>query len=984
MSRFCGRVLLVLTVMITFGGGAAAADGQMTPQETVASLKVPEGLEVSAWASEPAIINPTNIDIDSRGRVWATEAANYRGSIMRPEGDRIVILEDTDGDGKCDNSKVFAQDKSLHAPLGICVLGNRVYVDQSPSILIYTIDESGDHPAGKPKVFLTGFGGVDHDHGIHAGVFGPDGRYYSNCGNAGGEGFVKNAKGEPVVDTTGSELGLLSKTYRGQPKSKNVIGYQQGLAFRCKLDGSGLETLGHNFRNDFELAVDSFGTVFQCDNDDDGNESARLLYVMEGGNFGYRGPRGTEWQRDADIFPDQSRPEAHWHQRWPGVVPNLLNLGTGAPSGMCIYEGDLLPESYRGQILVADPLPNAIKAYRIEPSGAGYRAEGSDLVRGKDQWFRPSDLCVAPDGSIFIADWYDPGVGGHSTADTRPGQLHGRLYRLAPAGAKPIVPQLDLQSTGGQVAALASPNLATRYLAYNELAHSGENATQALSKVFNGSANPRLRARAFWLLSRNLNGPRFVREGLRDKDANLRVVALRAARLIGMDMPTLASEMLGDNSPFVLRELCLAMNYQPTDKALPLLVRLADRYDGQDRWYLEAFGIGCTGREKEVLATWLKDRANKSKKAADGITWRLKREVPGVDDLPPKHQLVTSWWALAPFDGTAADSMNKDFGVEKSAAKIDLRATAIGLDGKTLKWEKIQTTDGAGGKWVDFYQFCADRGFRTDNVIGYFAACIVSPADQKAKLGFGSDDGIRVWLNGLPILKRDAQREARLGEDVVTVNLHRGNNVLLCKLRNGGGGSGLIAAVAAWPEITFSDDLRSTPPPEPTSTVALNPDQTKNGGKLPPIEQLAAMSGDPRAGAAVFRNTSGANCITCHQIGNEGRMVGPPLNSIGSKLSKAQIYDAILHPSNSILMGYESWVVKTKKGDAESGLLVEETPDHITIKDAAGKYHDIPLDQVAKKVKQTVSLMPEGLANAMTQQNLVNLVEYLASLKEKP
>jgi putative heme-binding domain-containing protein len=112
-------------------------------------------------------------------------------------------------------------------------------------------------------------------------------------------------------------------------------------------------------------------------------------------------------------------------------------------------------------------------------------------------------------------------------------------------------------------------------------------------------------------------------------------------------------------------------------------------------------------------------------------------------------------------------------------------------------------------------------------------------------------------------------------------------------------------------------------------------------------------------------------------------MIGPPLTVIGSKLNKGQLYEAILYPSASILMHYETWVVKTRSGDVASGLLVEDTPDHITLKDSDGKYHDIPTGDIAKKVMQKVSLMPEGLSEAMTKQDLINLVEFLSTRKAR-
>src|SRR5262245_60061034 len=136
---FLGAAAIALLSSLAAPPGAVLA--QVSPDETLKSFELAEGLEASVWATEPMLVNPTNIDIDARGRVWVLEGANYRGSITRPEGDRIVILEDTDGDGKADSQKVFAQDPALASPLGIAVLGNKVYVSQSPNLWVYTIDE---------------------------------------------------------------------------------------------------------------------------------------------------------------------------------------------------------------------------------------------------------------------------------------------------------------------------------------------------------------------------------------------------------------------------------------------------------------------------------------------------------------------------------------------------------------------------------------------------------------------------------------------------------------------------------------------------------------------------------------------------------------------------------------------------------------------------------------------------------------------------
>ena len=271
---------------------ASRASAQKSPEETVADMQTPDGLEVKLWAHEPDVQKPTNMDIDSRGRVWITEGTNYRRVHYSPDGDRILILEDTHHTGVCDSRKVFVEDKRLNAPLGICVLGDKVIVANSPDVLIYTIDASGDHPTGPPVVLFNGFEGADHDHGVHKAVFGPDGRLYFNSGNEGTKGFIHH-DGQPVVDSFGSQVGLQSIIFRGKDKKPGVTGYQQGMAFSCNPDGSDFEVVATNFRNNYELCVDSFGTVWQSDNDDDGNQGTTMNYVMEGGNFGYVGPDGS-------------------------------------------------------------------------------------------------------------------------------------------------------------------------------------------------------------------------------------------------------------------------------------------------------------------------------------------------------------------------------------------------------------------------------------------------------------------------------------------------------------------------------------------------------------------------------------------------------------------------------------------------------------------------------------------------------------------
>ena len=145
---------------------------------------------------------------------------------------------------------------------------------------------------------------------------------------------------------------------------------------------------------------------------------------MPYGNYGYTDEiTGEGWDANR-INIEDSIPLRHWHLNDPGEIPNLLQTGAGSPTGMLIYEGDLLPKKFQGQMIHCDAGPNVVRSYPVTKNGAGYTAEIINIVEGKnDKWFRPSDVCVAPDGSLIIADWYDPGVGGHQAGD----QTRGRI-----------------------------------------------------------------------------------------------------------------------------------------------------------------------------------------------------------------------------------------------------------------------------------------------------------------------------------------------------------------------------------------------------------------------------------------------------------------------------------------------------------------------------------------------------------------------------
>lgn len=649
---------LLLGGLTLVGSNAQPAPAAPPPAEpegpTVVPLEMftlPEGLEITLWAQSPQLRNPTNMDIDAAGRIWVTEGVNYRRNQTRePAGDRIMVLQDTDGDGVADSSHVFVQEPTLIAPLGIAVIDNKIIVSNTPDLIVYTdVDRNlrFDPQIDKREVLLTGFNGRNHDHSLHSVTFGPDGLWYFNHGNSGalftdrsGQTFRVGHVYDPVRSGGGTPMFGWTPPEVAGARSDDGHVYVGGFSMRMHSDGTRVEVIGHNYRNSYEQVVTSFGDLFQNDNDDSG--SCRTSFLLEYGNAGFFSADGQRtWQ--ADRRPGQPAWRAHWRQDDPGVMPAGDVYGGGAPTGILFYEGDLLGEKWRGLLLSSESARNTLFGYFPKADGAGYALErfdfltsnaerdfaGTDFKRGRPSnetktFFRPSDVTVGPDGAIYVADWFDPRVGGHADLDKT---TSGAIYRIAPKGFKAAVPKIDPSTLEGQIAALRSPAINVRALGYVGLRDRGPAAVPAVAALLKDS-NPYIRARAIWLLA-ELGDAGVARvEGLlKDADAQNRITAFRALRRIDRKVVAHAATLARDASPAVRREAALAMRDRSFAEAKNVLLTVAQGYDGKDRTYLEAWGTGASKKEAELydalMATARERDPLKWSPAFSGLVWRL-------------------------------------------------------------------------------------------------------------------------------------------------------------------------------------------------------------------------------------------------------------------------------------------------------------------------------------------------------------------------
>ncbi len=710
--------------------------------------------------------------------------------------------------------------------------------------------------------------------------------------------------------------------------------------------------------------------------------------------------------------------------------------GQGHQPEFLVYEGDQLPERFLNQLIHCDAGPNVVRSYAVTPSGAGYTAEINDVLNGtRDQWFRPSDVCVAPDGSLIVADWYDPGVGGHRQGDVD----RGRLFRVSLPGKPYSTPAPDFESISGAAKALLSPNVATRYLAFQKLKSEGAAAESELAKIYQKNSNPRFRARALWLLGQ-IEGrtDHYVATAIKDSDADIRITGLRLARRMGIDLTPVLEALLSDDAVAVRREVAVALRELKSPQKPSIWAQLAAMHDGQDRWYLEALGIAAGNEWDACLDAYLKLRSTRRDlpppNQVEDIVWRSratrssdeiakmivaygsgKKKVgestsPAASiagmfralDFQPAEQRVKAARGLLHND--VRSQFTQELSHEIIAEALQRAGSDLSNDPEAVAalTEVLNSTKGTS----QFIQLVKRFGL-SQQYPELLKLAQEKPAEQlgveaiSALLELNQTELLLSHLKGadpaLAVRTAEVMGNSSQGAiagpllDVVNdanvaIDVRRASVRAASKVNNGAMAlAKLVEDKTLDPELTqaVAAALHSAPSRNARElAVKLFPlPASKDNQPTPPISELLKLEGNLANGRAIFNSTG--TCHKCHVVDGLGREIGPNLTEIGSKLSREAMFESILYPSAGISHNYEAWTAVLASGNTVTGLLVSQTDEKISIKGDDALVREFAKSDVEELVKQKVSLMPADLQKTMTTQELADVVEYMQSLKKK-
>lgn len=956
------------------------------PVAEQALMQIIDGAAVNLFAANPDFGKPTQINFDCDGGLWIA-SSNVYPQIQPGEvaDDKIVVLRDTDGDGVSDSRTVFAD--GLLIPTGVLPDGpDAAYIADSTQ-LVYMTDTDGDGRADTREILLSGFGTEDTHHLIHTLRFGPDGCVYFN------QSIYIHSRVDTPFGTRSLDGGGI---WRFRPTTRSLEVFCKGF----------LNPWGHVF----DPAGESFVT--------DGA-------FFEGINY---------------TFPDAVFVTSPGATRW------LKGMNPGSPKhcGLEILSGTHIPPQWAGSLVTSDFRSHRVCRFEVKPSASGYLSrQQPEIITTPHVAFRPIDARMGPDGALYVADWYNPIIqhGEVDFRDERRDRSSGRIWRVSfpdreldrwPNVTDAVIDELldlltdpalsvaqfarqelwnrvatDSVQTLAAMKAWASKDPATRtneYLWLIEVAQAP--MAEELLAIASGfgdiePARQRTSLRSLWRnrLSLPSDAPernlveQFVIAKTTDDDPRVRMEAVVAAgQVAGSDVAIAVLDAtrkdIDDNLDYAIWQSIRSLDAKADGGSIVQQIDWTDRTD-QLAYAVSAIATpaaaevatkmiesgnvdaplvravasaGDAGQLGRVAKTLLAGEATRSIE-----TLRPLLDRTGVDGIVPAGvgaMLASVIDSADDVDGAVA-SMATTWKVSDLEPII---VTAIGAtDNGDLRRELIAALGTFESKSA--IEKIADLASSddVDTRIAATAAMVGSRPQVAATLAvklLADDDSApaastliveMLGRKGLPWQIASALKNETIGTDVA--------RALLRSVRSAGGYETLETAIRTAGKL---DD----------ASWELSPELVAR------LTSKVRSSGSATAGEAIYRREA-LQCIACHAIGSAGGLVGPNLISVGGASQIDYIIESLIAPSEKLKEGYSTLMVVTDEGQVISGIVIGETDEALRLRLADGKEVQIDVDAIVQE-KPGNSLMPAGLVDSLTEDELVDLVAFLSAMGRTP
>jgi putative heme-binding domain-containing protein len=948
------------------------------------SFQVAEGFEVNLFAGDPMLAKPIQINFDASGRLWVASSEVYpQIAPGQQANDKILVLEDADGDGKADKTTVFAD--GLLIPTGVAPGDAGAYVANSTEIL-HLKDSDGDGKADSRNVLLGGFGTEDTHHIIHTFRWGVDGQLYFNQST-----YIHSHVETPWGPRRLGGGGI----WMFRPESRRLEIFTRGL----------INPWGHQ--------VDTWGQSFATD----GAGGEGINFMIPGASYAWT--------------PGESR-----------IVAGL-NPGSPKYCGLEIVSGRHMPAEMQGILVTNDFRAHRVCRFQLSEDGSGFASkELPELIKTTHPAFRPIDVALGPDGALYIADWYNPIIqhGEVDFRDPRRDHTHGRIWRITAKG-RPLLPNSKIQDANipELLGALESPEGWTRRMAKQVLKERGADAVLFSLREWVRKLDPadpnheQKRLEALWVLQAIDVPDRGLLNALLDspephvRAAALRVVPFWKDRVGSWPVLDKVIERASDDHPRVRLEAVRALASfsevkafegamgaldQPMDKFLDYALWLTVR-QLEPVWLPElkagrlalvsdtrklTFALESVGSTDVVGPLVDALEAGKIAKEQQGETLKLIARLANADELQKtlvwlrgqdKNLYVQGLLDLAAPDHAGPrrqpsgdlsflleDLKDEDYNTRHAAlmAAVAWRVEPIG----SILLKTASDNDASPQDLIDA-------------VYGLQTLSGTSALNAIEALTRNTNPMVR-WAATLAIIDLDPTR-AREPALSLLGHSHNPDRTKLLFQQFSQRATGPAALAAALQGQSLPADVakiglrvaRASAQPDERLIDAL----IKAGGLTanpppPSPEEMKALveevqsKGDPAQGETIFRRAE-MQCMKCHAIAGAGGNVGPGLESIGASTQVDYLIDSLLQPTKAVKEGYHSVVIATKDGKIVTGIVLRRDDRQVVLRDVEGAEVAISKENIEEE-QPGQSLMPEALVAELPRDEFVHLVRFLAEL----